>query len=82
PEANFAYPPRPADPKIAWKPEWIARVRYRANTMWMLNGPDMGDMMSQADDADEGDEPAPQPKKNKCRGGLGGMLGGAMGVGC
>ena len=82
PEANFAYPPRPADPKIAWKPEWIARVRYRANSMWMLNGPDMGDMMSQAGGADDGDEPATQPKKKKCRGGLGGMLGGAMGVGC
>lgn len=84
PEANFAYPPRPAGPKIAWKPEWIARVRYRANTMWMLNGPDMGSMMSDAGSDDE-DAPARQQqpkKKKKCGGGLGGMLGGAMGVGC
>jgi hypothetical protein len=84
PEANFAYPPRPADPKIAWKPEWIARVRYRANTMWMLNGPDMGAMMGEAsdDEADAGDAPAQPKKKKKCGGGLGGMLSGAMGVGC
>ncbi|QGP80121.1 hypothetical protein GL174_03195 [Sphingobium sp. CAP-1] len=83
PEANFAYPPRPADPKIAWKPEWITRVRYRSNTMWMLNGPDMGSMMSQAGE-DEGDDSARQPrqKKKKCGGGLGGMLGAAMGAGC
>lgn len=45
PEANFAYPPRPADPKLAWKPEWTARVRYRSHTMWMLTQPDMGAMM-------------------------------------
>ena len=85
PEANFAYPPRPADPKIAWKPEWIARVRYRANTMWMLNGPDMGNMMSDSG-SDEGENtPArqqQQKRKKKCGGGLGGMLGSAMGVGC
>ena len=83
PEANFAYPPRPADPKIAWKPEWIARVRYRSNTMWMLNGPDMGSMMSQGSDdsADASGDNSP-PKKKKCKGGLGGMLAGAMGAGC
>lgn len=82
PEANFAYPPRPADPKIVWKPEWIARVRYRANTMWMLNGPDMGAMMRGADESEgaRGDEPA--PKKKKCRGGFGGILAGAAGIGC
>ncbi|BBD00125.1 MULTISPECIES: hypothetical protein [Sphingobium] len=85
PEANFAYPPRPADPKIAWKPEWIARVRYRANTMWMLNGPDMGAMMSDSGSDEGEDTPArqqQQKKKKKCGGGLGGMLGSAMGVGC
>jgi hypothetical protein len=82
PQADFAYPPRPADPKIAWKPEWIARVRFRANTMWMLNGPDMGAMMGQAGNEDTGDEPAQPRKKKKCGGGLGGMLAGAMGAGC
>ncbi|WP_051184040.1 hypothetical protein [Sphingobium ummariense] len=86
PEANFVYPPRPADPKIIWKPEWIARVRYRANTMWMLNGPDMGAMMSQRggdeDEPEGAQQQRPAPKKKKCGSGLGGMLAGAMGSGC
>ncbi len=35
-ESNFAYPPRPADPKAAWEPEWAVRVRVKAHTMAML----------------------------------------------
>jgi hypothetical protein len=52
--------------------------------MWMLNGPDMGAMMGEAsdDEADASDAPAQPKKKKKCGGGLGGMLSGAMGVGC
>lgn len=76
PEANFAYPPRPANARTPWKPEWTARVRYRSNSMWMLNGPDMGAMMGGADEAE-------QPKrKKKCKGGLGGLLGAVTGDGC
>lgn len=82
PEANFAYPPRPADPKAAWKPEWTARVRYRSNTMWFINGPDMGGAMARGgeDNASGGDGDKPK-KKKKC-GGIGGMLAGAAGLGC
>lgn len=35
-ESNFAYPPRPADPKAAWSPEWTARLRNKAQTMAIL----------------------------------------------
>jgi hypothetical protein len=35
-ESNFAYPPRPNDPKAVWEPEWAVRVRVKANTMAML----------------------------------------------
>lgn len=35
-ESNFAYPPRPADPKTPWAPEWAVRVRVKASTMAML----------------------------------------------
>jgi hypothetical protein len=35
-ESNFAYPPRPADPRATWEPEWAVRVRVKANTMAML----------------------------------------------
>ncbi len=81
PQADFAYPPRPKDPRIAWKPEWTARVRYRSNSMWMLGMPDMGAMMSQGDGEDSDDAPKAPPKK-KCKGGFGGILAGAAGVGC
>lgn len=82
PEENFAFPPRPADPKIVWKPDWTARVRYRAHTMWMLSGGmggGMGAAMSGAAEGEEEDRPAP---RRKCRGGLGGILAGAAGTGC
>ena len=29
-EANFVYPPRPADPKVAWNRQWEVKVRYRS----------------------------------------------------
>ena len=35
-EANLAYPPRPADPKIAWEPVWAAKIRVKSMTMAML----------------------------------------------
>ena len=35
-ESNIAHPPRPADPRAAWEPEWAVRVRVKANTMAML----------------------------------------------
>jgi len=53
PEANFAYPPRPTDAKVAWQPEWTARVRFRSHAMWMLNGPNMEDMMRQMQGMDD-----------------------------
>jgi hypothetical protein len=42
PQADFAYPPRPADARSSWTPEWIARVRFRSSTMAMLGVPGMG----------------------------------------
>jgi len=35
-EANFVYPPRPADPKIAWNQQWQVKVRYRSATGGLL----------------------------------------------
>lgn len=43
-EANFSYPPRPTDPKVAWNIDWQVKVRYKASTGGML-GMDMGAMM-------------------------------------
>jgi len=35
-EANFVYPPRPANPKVAWNQEWTVKVRYRSATGGLL----------------------------------------------
>ena len=35
-ESNFAYPPRPGDPKAVWEPDWAVRVRVKSSTMAML----------------------------------------------
>ncbi len=60
PEQNFVYPPRPADPKVAWNQEWTARVRYRSQTMVMMAGP-MAGGMSGADTNQPQDKPKCKP---------------------
>ncbi len=72
PEENFAYPARPADPKLAWHLQWTARVRHRSNTSWM----DMPGMPSGA----YGQSPGNPQQRPACRPrGLGGMMGGVLG---
>jgi hypothetical protein len=79
PQADFVYPPRPTDPNVVWKPEWTARVRFRANAMVMAGMPDMGSMMrggpsENADDRPGAQQPEQQPQgKPKCPGGLRGV---------
>lgn len=53
PQADFAYPPRPATARTPWKPEWIARVRFRANAMVMTGMPGMSGLGSGGGDEDE-----------------------------
>lgn len=40
-EANFAQPPRPQDPKVAWSPDWAVKVRLKSTTSSIL-GEDSG----------------------------------------
>ncbi|QUL39417.1 hypothetical protein KDC96_08975 [Erythrobacter sp. JK5] len=69
PQRDFAFPPRPADPKIAWNPEWIARVRFRSTSMFMLGMDDMAGMMAGTDDRNpDGGNPAEPVRKPKCKG--------------
>lgn len=77
PEESFAFPPRPADPKARWTPEWTARIRHKATTGFLV-GMDMNAM--QGMDADANERPACKPKKRGFGGLLGGALGGAIGV--
>jgi hypothetical protein len=57
-ETNIAYPPRPADARAAWEPEWAVRVRVKSNTMAML-GEEQGSRASSAS-AMPGGSPGPQ----------------------
>jgi hypothetical protein len=36
PEANFAQPPRPSDPKIPWEIQWTAKARFKSTAQQML----------------------------------------------
>ncbi|HEY0435299.1 MAG TPA: hypothetical protein VGC92_01570 [Phenylobacterium sp.] len=38
-EANFVYPPRPADRHVAWNRQWEVKVRYRSATGGLLGQP-------------------------------------------
>ncbi|MFA6219349.1 MAG: hypothetical protein WC692_06180 [Erythrobacter sp.] len=65
PEKDFAYPPKPAK-AAAWKPEWIARVRFRSTTMAML-GMDLPGTDGSGT-ADAADGAPPTQAKPKCKG--------------
>lgn len=67
PQRDFAYPPRPKDPKVAWKPDWIARVRYRSNSMSML-GMEMPGMGASVNGSTTDSSQPAQPAKPKCKG--------------
>lgn len=79
PEANFAFPERPRDPKIAWHPKWTAKVRYRATGNFMPGMPSMGEMMM--GQRDEGQDGKPEEKPKPCKPKLGGFLKKAAGLG-
>lgn len=66
PQANFAYPPRPADARKPWNPEWIARVRFRSSTMVIPGMEEMSGM--DTSDARSANTPSQPPRKPKCRG--------------
>ncbi len=76
PEESFVYPPRPANPKTPWKPEWIADIRHRSMTGFLLGMPSMDD--EAANDGRQKQQCQPKPKKRGF-GGLGGLIGGALG---
>jgi hypothetical protein len=44
-ESHIVHPPRPADPKAPWEPEWSVRVRVKAHTMAMLRAEQGGGAM-------------------------------------
>ena len=83
PQADFASPARPKDPKIAWKPDWITRVRYRSSSMWMLGMAGMGGApASSRGETGSNSGGQSEPKSSglpKCKG-LGGLVMKAKGL--
>jgi hypothetical protein len=69
-ELNLAHPPRPADPKIAWEPQWAVKIRVKSVTNGLL-GMDMGGMPgmrgapSQRTDAPPARPDAPPPAADR-----------------
>jgi hypothetical protein len=67
PQADFAFPARPADTRKPWNPEWIARVRFRSSTMLI---PGMEAIAGTGAQSGTGTAPETQtaPRKPKCKG--------------
>ncbi|MDE2404502.1 MAG: hypothetical protein KGM17_07525 [Sphingomonadales bacterium] len=76
PQEDFAYPPRPADPRATWNIQWTARIRHRSMTTWM----DMPGMEGMGRYGQGGDDPRRQ-QDCRPRRGLGGIMGGMIGGG-
>src|SRR5512140_1930217 len=83
-ESNFAYPPRPADPKAVWEPDWAVRVRIKSQTMAML-GADSGGGRSTArrsrpqqvpsmEQAGQTEQAAPGQGQGTTQGGAGSLI--------
>lgn len=68
PQADFAYPARPADASKPWNPEWIARVRFRSSTMLIPGMEGMAGGMDRADTGASGTREDAKPRKPKCKG--------------
>jgi hypothetical protein len=72
-ELNLAHPPRPADPKVAWEPEWAVKVRVKSVTSAPLGMPSMDDSGPAVEDgsgtggegSSDGATPPEEPKKKK-----------------
>ncbi len=75
-EMNLAHPPRPADPKAAWEPEWAVKVRVKTQASAVLGMPEMGGMGHAAEaQPAPGREREPETKKPGALDLLRGVLG-------
>ncbi|MGE5640637.1 MAG: hypothetical protein ACM30H_11130 [Clostridia bacterium] len=64
PEANFVQPPRPADPKIPWEQQWVAKARFKSTGSILLGMEERSQGRSRA--RSPGQEPqAQQPQQQQ-----------------
>lgn len=75
PELNLVHPPRPADPKAAWDPQWAVKLRVKSMATAMPGMPSMGDAMK----GDAGTAPAAPPADEKKKPGALDLLRGVLG---
>lgn len=61
-ELNLAYPPRPTDKRVAWEPEWAAKVRVKSVSMAML-GEEGG--AGRAQSSPRAPQPGAEPEKSR-----------------
>jgi hypothetical protein len=64
-ELNLAHPPRPADPRVRWEPDWAAKVRVKSVAMGMLGMPGMTGMPGAAAEAPPAGEDKGEAKGEK-----------------
>ncbi|NEX94965.1 hypothetical protein G3573_19490 [Caulobacter sp. 17J65-9] len=74
-EVDVSYPARPADPKTAWKPDYVVKVRYASIASAMLGlSDDAGEDDQDADAAQDTGKPAAGKKTRALLKGLGSIL--------
>ena len=67
-ELNLAYPPRPTDKRVAWEPEWAAKIRVKSVSMAMLGEDGATDRSHSSPRAPQ---PGTEPEKSRAPGGPG-----------
>ena len=75
PESWITYPPKPADPKQPWNPEWSVRLRAKSTAFSML-GMNFGGSQQMQEDQGDGQQPQQPQKRPGMKGLLKGILGG------
>lgn len=78
-EANFAQPPRPRDPRVAWEPQWAVKVRFKSTASVLMGEGGEGRRARQEQRLEQRQEqpqaapqakPAPDPVKEGIREGV------------
>jgi hypothetical protein len=77
PEANFVYPPRPADPKEPWVQEWTVKARFVSRTGGIA-GMEMTERESASAEKPSGKPKCPATSDPAAM--IGGAIGSAMGM--
>lgn len=72
PEANFAEPPRPKDPKLAWEPDWAVKVRFKSTASILMGEGGEGDRPARAQEERprEGAKAPPDPVQEGVKEGI------------